>query len=189
MASNNTANVSTGKPKAGGAVFVAPAGTSLPTDATTALGDAFVNVGLISEDGVTISRSEDSSDFRDWEGNVVASENGNFAETMKMTFIETNETTMGLVWGGENVTAGDNGGLAMVHAGGVDDEHVLVVEVKLRGGKRRRNVVPRAKLSSVDDVTYKRDALISYSCTFKDLSDDAGAASYEYVGTEAVDNG
>ena len=35
---NNYANVTTGKPKAGGAVFVAPAGTAVPMDAKTPLG-------------------------------------------------------------------------------------------------------------------------------------------------------
>ena len=34
-------NVSAGKPKVSGAVFRAPLGTTLPTDATTSLGNAF----------------------------------------------------------------------------------------------------------------------------------------------------
>ena len=38
---NNKDNVSTGKPKVGGAVFTAAAGSTLPTDATTALDEAF----------------------------------------------------------------------------------------------------------------------------------------------------
>ena len=43
-------NVTTGKPKTGGAVFRAPLGTALPTDAKTALDEAFKNLGYCSED-------------------------------------------------------------------------------------------------------------------------------------------
>ena len=43
----NVDNVSTGKPKITGAVYRAPLGTALPTDATTALSGAFVDMGYI----------------------------------------------------------------------------------------------------------------------------------------------
>ena len=39
---NNASNVAAGKPKIGGAVYRAPSGTAVPTDATTALTAAFV---------------------------------------------------------------------------------------------------------------------------------------------------
>ena len=51
---NNSSNVSFGKPKVTGGFYYAPAGTPVPTDATTALNNKFVSVGYISEDGLAI---------------------------------------------------------------------------------------------------------------------------------------
>ena len=47
--------VTTAKPKTSGAVYVAPIGTALPTDATSSLAVAYKGLGYISEDGFTIS--------------------------------------------------------------------------------------------------------------------------------------
>ena len=57
MTNNNTANVAAGKPKINGAIFVAPVGATLPTDASTVLDAAFKNLGFISDDGVTLGTS------------------------------------------------------------------------------------------------------------------------------------
>ena len=55
---NDKSNITIGLPKSNGAVFWAPAGTTLPTNASDALDGAFVNLGYISEDGVTRSTEE-----------------------------------------------------------------------------------------------------------------------------------
>ena len=41
-------NVSVGKPAVGGAIYRAAKGTTLPTDATTALGSSFKQLGYVS---------------------------------------------------------------------------------------------------------------------------------------------
>lgn len=59
----DSSKVSFGKPKATGAVFIAPAGTGLPTDATTPLTEAFKNLGYVSEDGLVESIETDTTDI------------------------------------------------------------------------------------------------------------------------------
>lgn len=55
MSKADAKNVSTPKPKVGGAIFSAPLGTTLPTDATTALNVAFKGLGYVSEDDIRIA--------------------------------------------------------------------------------------------------------------------------------------
>ena len=71
-------NVVYSKPAAGGAVWSAPAGTAVPTDATTALDKAFVSLGYISEDGVAENGSINVTTLKAYGGTIVlAIEGGN----------------------------------------------------------------------------------------------------------------
>lgn len=181
---NNKANVSVAKPKAGGAVFVAPAGTALPTDAKTALPEAFKCMGCISEDGVVQSQEMDSEDIPDWEGNVVESPQTSFAETYQMTFIEhMNADVLGFVYGDDNVVVPAEGDSAIkvMHSGDDRDEVVMVVDTVLKGKRLDRLVVPRAKCGEIGDVPRKRNELIAYEATVKALADDSGKTTYEYI--------
>ena len=69
---NTVGNVTTGKPKVGGAVFWAPLGTTIiPTDTTTELDKAFVCLGYCSDDGVTNSSAPDTDTVKAWGGDTV----------------------------------------------------------------------------------------------------------------------
>ena len=107
-------NVTAGKPRINGAVFAAPAGSAVPTDAVTALGTAFKDLGFLSEDGVTRSRSLSSSNIKEWGGKVVLITEEEDITTVKFKMIEyLNTEVQKVVNGDENVTGDLTTGLAI----------------------------------------------------------------------------
>jgi len=50
-----------------GSVWAAPVGTAAPTNATTALNAAFVEMGFVSEEGATFTEGKDITDINAWQ--------------------------------------------------------------------------------------------------------------------------
>lgn len=183
---NTATNVSVGKPQVGGAVFFAPAGTVLPTDATTPLASAFVSAGYISEDGVTNAIETESKEIKAWGGDVVLNPQTSRSEKYGMTFIEGNKVTYGVVFGEGNVTVAEGtGAITIKHNGLEREERVMVVET-LHGELVKRQVIPRAKLLEVGEIVYKDDDAVGYEATFSALIDNDGNTAYEYIATVAA---
>ena len=187
MANNNAENVSVGKPKSNGAVFAAPSGTDLPTDATTALADAFVNLGYVSEDGVTNEIETDTEEIKAWGGDIVANPQTSRSEKFTYTLIEQNEEAFKHVFGKDNVTVDSStGAITIKHNGNEREENVVVVETVLSGKKVKRIVIPRGKVSEIGEIVYKDDEAIGYETTIQALLDASGNTAYEYIATVAA---
>ena len=177
---NNAANVSVGKPKTGGAFFVAPAKTALPTDATTALSDSFKCLGYISEDGVSQEIETDLEDIKAWGGDTVLNPQTSRSEKFTQTFIEQNADVLKQVYGESNVTVGENGQITVLHNGLEKFEYVYVIETLLTGNRVNRLVIPRGKVIEVGEVVRKDDEAIGYETTISALLDSAGNTAYEH---------
>lgn len=180
--SNTATNVAVGKPQISGAVFRAPLGSTLPTDAVTALDAAFKNVGYIATDGVVNNDTITTQNYRAWGGDVVITFQTEKTDDFSFSMIEAlNTETLKAYHGDANVT-GDlaNGITVEVNA---DDlgECAWVIDMILRGGVAKRIVIPDAIIAEKGEVTYKDDTVISYPVRLTANVDTSGNTHYEYI--------
>lgn len=179
---STAANVNAGKPSTTGAIFVAPLGTAVPTDATTAKNVAFVEVGYISSDGVTNSSSMETTNIKAWGGDTVLTLSTSKTDTFTFTMIESdNINALKVAYGDANVTADANGNLKIEANNSVQANREFIIEMIEQDGYARRIVIPNAAVSSVGDIVYKDDSAIGYPITLTASLDSSNNTHYEYV--------
>lgn len=178
---NKASNVSVGKPAVGGAIFKAPKGTTLPTDATSTLDTAFVNLGFISEDGVTNNNSSESGEIKAWGGSTVYNYLASKTDTFQFKLIEClNVDVLKTVFGEDNVTGDIDTGITVKSTNEDSVACSWVVETILNGGVLNRIVIPEAKLTEVAEIVFKDEEAIGYDCTISAYPDETGVTHYEY---------
>jgi len=182
----NSNYVTAGKPNPAGAVFSAPIGTSLPTDATSALNAAFNDLGYVSEDGVTNSISLESEAVREWGGQKVLVIQTSKDDQYKIKLIEaTNIYAMKEVFGQTNVSKAN--GMITVNKNAKELEaRSYVIDMALSNGGIKRIVLPSAKVSEIGDITYAGSDAVGYELTYDTAPDASGNTSYEYVLADIV---
>lgn len=184
---NKAENVSVGKPKVGGAIFRAPAGTALPTSATTALNTAFLPVGYISEDGVTNSNSPSSDSVKAWGGDTVCNYQTEKPDTFKFKMLESlRDTVLKAVYGDDNVSGSLSAGLTVKANSTEQEKCAWAIDMILQGGILKRIVIPSGKVTSVGDITYADGQPIGYEITISAEPDSDGNTHYEYLAASAT---
>lgn len=179
---NTALNVSVGKPKVGGAIYCAPLGTTLPTDATTALNAAFKCLGYVSDDGLTNGRETETGNINAWGGDRVLDYGAVSGDTFKFKLLESlNADVLKVIYGDDNVTVGEDGAIKISVGSQLPSAYAWVVETVLTGDKVKRIVVPQAAVTEVADIVYKDDEAIGYDTTISALPDTAGKYHYEYI--------
>ncbi len=182
MSDNNTDYVSTGAPKISGYAYRAPVGTVLPMDATTSLDSAFISLGFISEDGVKNNNSPETEDIKDWGGTTVISPQTSKDDTWQFILIESKNTeVLKTIYGDDNVSGDLTTGIT-IKANNTELEYAsYVFDMVMRGGTKKRVVLPNAKVTDVGEIAYTRSDAIGYDTTLTCSADDEGNTHYEYM--------
>lgn len=185
---SDTNNISAAKPAVGGAISMAPFGTQVPTDATTALNSAFKNLGYISDDGMKNNSSIDSEEKKAWGGDsVYAAETGK-TDTFTCKFIETlNVDVLKAVYGSSNVSGTLANGIS-INVNSKEHEYCAwICDMILKGDVLKRIVIPRGKITNVAEITYKDNDLIGYEVTISAAPYNSnGDTHHEYLKGKAT---
>lgn len=178
---NSTANVSYGKFLSGGYFFLAPSGTALPTDNTTPLDTAFLNMGFLGDDGVNFSDSSSTETAYDANGDSIATSQGEIEKTFTVTFREIKKDSLAVLYGSANVTDAD--GKLTVHDKGPNSAtYVGVFEIRLKDGRKWRRVVPQCQPGELGDQTIVYNELVGRELTMAALLDSTSGSYYiDYI--------
>lgn len=182
---NNSSNVSFGKPKATGALFVAPAGTAVPTSAAEALNPAFKNLGYVSDEGLVNNVETDVEDVFAWGGDNVLSDQTTYMEAFTFNLIETNVEVAKLYYGEDNVVVdGDN--ITIRANSKTLPEIVFVAELVMTGGRVKRIVVERGRIADRSaEISYVDGEPVAYPINLKAFPASDGDTHKEYIASVA----
>lgn len=187
MAKNNVKNVSAGKPKAGGAIFRAPIGTALPTDATTALAETYVCLGYCSEDGLVETEERETEEVKAWGGDTVLRPQTGYSKQYGFTPIETNKEVLETRYGLANVE-GDEKKITVHHNADELDHFVWVFEILLSNNRVSRKVIEDGQVTEVGEISYVDGEPIGYEMTMSVFPGSDSDYVKEYI-AEIEDDG
>lgn len=188
----SSANVTFSKPgtsaNKSGYIWVAPLGTTAPTDATTELNAAFVGLGYLSEAGLTEPASfEPGDDIVAAGGDTVAQADPTFSKKWTGTCIEAlNEDLLKVAYGSDNVTVTNatdtkDGTITVKEQASDLEHHVIVVDEMLKGGRKRRNVMEDATFLITGDITHVHTALVNFDFTINAYPTATAPAQTQYI--------
>ena len=176
---------SAAKPGVGGGIWTAPTGTTLPTDASTALNSAFGSLGYVSEAGFTRSVKRDSNVVHAWGGAVVAVLGTKKTETFKFKLIEpSNIAVLGLTFGEATGTLSD--GITVKSTADISTPKAYVISTIMADNVHQRIVIPSGVVTDVGDIQYVDNDVVGFELTITATEDDNGNTAYEYQKTIAA---
>ena len=170
-----------------GHVYVAPAGTALPTD-LTALDPKYVDLGYVTEDGVGFSFSREVEDLNAWQGDSIRILSTKEPASTTFSLMQTNSTVMTVAFGGgeitETGTAPNKVYTFTPPKLGTNTERVLVIEFTDGAAITYRYVIQRTQIMGNVDFTLNRTSALTYPLTMSIL-DNGDKPKFTVISNDA----
>lgn len=167
-----------------GAVYIAPAGTTMPDDIDDTLDSAFVELGYLSEDGPTFTEGKTTEDVRVWQRfhparKIVTERSAVAAFVMR----QWSEDTVVFAFGGGEITDTDNGKRYDPPAPADLDENAMVVEVR-DGDKKVRICISNGIVTENVEANFSSQSAADLPISFEALATDDEAEPWYILGND-----
>lgn len=180
MATMDSSEVGIGSGAVTGAIWIAPDGTALPTDATTTLASTYKLMGFTSEEGVVISETRNTQDIRAWEGRtVVYVATTEYSEDVAFTPIQCNVDVLKATYGDDYVEVAQGGTIHAKHHGETLPPVMVVIETVPFDGAVKR-YCGKFQLAERGQITLDGTVVDGRSLTYRALAVD-GVTMHEYL--------
>ena len=173
-----------------GAVLYAPVGTTLPTDATTAPASGFEDGGYVSEDGLTISASFNTTDIKDWSKGTIRTLLAEFTGEVTFSFVQTDYESLCAIFGSDHVTktaaTSSTGEKITIKIGAHMAPAMSYIFNMKDGNARVRVVLPNAQPVLNGDLTFVAGDAIHWPVKLSCGADASGESIYIHTNDGVV---
>ncbi|WP_130865848.1 phage tail tube protein [Acidipropionibacterium timonense] len=172
----STAEVRVGGPKVGGYAWKAPIGSTRPTDGVAALNAAYLDLGYISDDGLSVKTDKSNDKIKDWNLDTIAVIEKSNEATLEVTFDQVTANSCKALFGDSNVTVSSTAPnrVTAISYTGETLPHACWAFLTHDANGDGVFDVGDGQVTGIDGFTFKKDAIVSFKATIELFKDKDG---------------
>lgn len=164
-----------------GTVYMAPVGTALPTDVTTALNAAFQSVGFISEDALTENLSVTKELLRAWQRPVgIRTLTTEVEWTFQFGMLETSPLVLDLYYDGADSEVASGVAKTSIKAWPTGARKAMVIEL-VDGDVITRYAIPVVEVGDREEVNHTNTEGTVWGVTVNVMGTDLDDMGFRYT--------
>jgi hypothetical protein len=165
-----------------GGVYTTDAGATAvaPINASSALHVNFKALGAISDDGISESSEQDTTEIYIWQGATLARKIfGQYKKTYKFAAAELNLVTAGISWSGSTITQTAEG-LTVAEKPPSTDIRQWVIH-GIDGNRAQRIYIPKGEVTSRGEEVWSSGAITVREYELSAYVDESGFVDYRFI--------
>ena len=136
-------------------------------DLMTANPGKIKSLGYISEDGVEFSVDLSAEGKNDWGGNAISSSISKYSESAKVSFLESAETILKVIYGDDNVKVETDGSITVRHNPRFTAPRIYIFDAVINETTVKRSIIPVGRIFERDTVKQNSSDFLGYTPTIK----------------------